>query len=364
MFDTDFFVETYGTKKKICARQWKTFERKELLDRLNASVKPRPLVYNLETTSHCNMRCIMCQRTTDMTRKKQHMDDTTFKAALEQIEPLPQVAFDRWQKFVDANLRTSREPSENNFYFDIITKSLTLHGFGEPLIDPSITSRVADLSSKNIPTYFSANPCNIKLEVMEELFDAGLGALKFAMDSLDDARAKEIRGGPADFTKSYELVRETIALKERKKAKTKIVMTMLDFEGDRGPGSEPQRFLELFKDDDVFAYVKTLDNRWLLKKKGKEEITRAEEKNHYADQYCEYPWTTLTILADGSVVPCMQDINGTWTLGNVNTDSLTDIWNGEKLAELRRLHVLGGYDDDFMCHAKCDWNIADYFIEK
>lgn len=37
-----------------------------------------PVVYNIETTNRCNMRCKMCPRTTMMTRKIEDIDRETF----------------------------------------------------------------------------------------------------------------------------------------------------------------------------------------------------------------------------------------------------------------------------------------------
>ena len=362
MFDTNFFINTYEAKKDLTTKGIDPSSRREIIEHFNANLRKFPLVYNLESTNYCNMKCIMCQRTTDLTRPLKHMDDRTFAAVLEQIVPLSDTEYQQWQAFVDTRLRTSREPSENNFYYDVITRCLTLHGFGEPLLDPALPDRVEALRRKNIPVYFSCNPCNIRLDVMRDLFKAGTGYIKFAMDSLDDRKAREIRGGAADFTESYQRILETLALKAEMNANTEIILTMLDLGGDSSLDSEASRFLDLWKDKDVFAYVKTVDNRWLLKRKSQSEMAKGEEQNHYSGQYCEYPWTTLTILADGELVPCMQDVNATWSLGNIKTHSLQEVWHGKKMKELRRFHVLGGYDASFFCHAKCDWKIVDYFV--
>ena len=55
-----------------------------------------------------------------------------------------------------------------------------------------------------------------------------------------------------------------------------------------------------------------------------------KNNSHYAQQYCEYPWTSSTIMAEGNVVPCTQISNNEIVLGNVNNNSLEEIWNGEK----------------------------------
>ncbi|WP_320172590.1 radical SAM/SPASM domain-containing protein [Maridesulfovibrio sp.] len=361
MYDTQFFQKTYELKQQIIAGKKNSLDWHEIFDEFERLRRRQPMVFNIETTSYCNMKCVMCQRTTDMQRKPSHMSMEVFQRIVEQMPAMPATQFEDWQRFVDSNLRTDSKPSENNFYFDVVANGVTLHGFGEPLLDPLLPERVAMLREKNINSYFSANPCNIKLPFIKKLFEAGVSHIKFAMDSLDDDVARKIRGGPADFTESYRKVLEVLKLKKDMKAETTIVMTMLDMSGD--PAVLPS-FIDLWKDKDVYAYGKSIDNQWLLKTKEKAEAKTAAEasnKSHYQKQYCEFPWTSVTIMDNGNVVPCTQDINCTWTFGNVMEQSLEEIWNGKKFDEFRKLHMSKDYPQNFMCHEKCDLNLLSYF---
>lgn len=355
-------MNSYDLKREILKGRHVGTAATDIYEKLNACLSPRPCVFNIETTSYCNMRCVMCQRTTDMTRKPRHMDMKTFSRVADQLSPMSDAEKAQWRAFVERRLLTGAETTENTFYFDIVSQSVTLHGFGEPLLDPLLPQRVALLSQRSIPSYFSCNPCNIELDFIEELFDAGIGYIKFAMDSLDDAEARRIRGGPADFSRSYENILKVLELKKRKGASTVIVMTMLDFCGEFGQTSQAARFLELWRDKGVYAYVKTVDNKWLLQRKGETDKSRGENKSHYCAQYCEYPWTSLTVLADGSVVPCTQDINGSHIFGNVNDAPLAGIWNNREMRQFRMAQITGEFPDDFMCHARCDYPILAYHL--
>ena len=58
---------------------------------------------------------------------------------------------------------------------------------------------------------------------------------------------------------------------------------------------------------------------------------------------CKAPFHSATIWADGSVIPCCTFQGKNLTLGNVNgipeldipAESLKELWNGEKINELR-----------------------------
>ena len=79
-----------------------------------------------------------------------------------------------------------------------------------------------------------------------------------------------------------------------------------------------------------------------------------ENNSHYLNQYCEFPWTSLTVMADGSVVPCTQDYDCEMTLGNVNNESLESIWNGPKYKQFRQWHISGKFPEGFKCANRCD----------
>jgi radical SAM protein with 4Fe4S-binding SPASM domain len=59
-------------------------------------------------------------------------------------------------------------------------------------------------------------------------------------------------------------------------------------------------------------------------------------------------------MADGNVVPCTQISNNELVLGNVNENTLEEIWNGPKYEELRKMHVTGKFSKDHKCDKKCD----------
>ena len=52
---------------------------------------------------------------------------------------------------------------------------------------------------------------------------------------------------------------------------------------------------------------------------------------------CPWPQTSLYISTEGKVVPCCAiGIPDTWSMGDLKTDRIEDIWNNRAYRELRR----------------------------
>ena len=65
---------------------------------------------------------------------------------------------------------------------------------------------------------------------------------------------------------------------------------------------------------------------------------------------CPFPFHTLSIKTNGDVLVCCVDwIRGT-NVGNIMESSLKDIWNGDKLFQLRKLHIEGQRSQNKSCN--------------
>ena len=350
MFDIDFFQNASTLKNQILAGSIGPDGIEHLFGQFEKHRKKDPCVFNVETTNYCNMRCIMCPRTTLMTRKNVWIDDQLFESVLDQITPHDPDALAAFWDFVGETYNiTARTQTEDGFYFFMASRCLTLHGYGEPLLDKFIVKRVGMCTERNIPTYFSCVPANIDLDQIEGLMENGLSVLKFSVDALEDSKAKEIRGGRNDFEESFQSILKVIKLRDRLGSDTKIVVTLIALGEANEDLRMQEEFMQLFSRYDVFNYVKSQDNRWYF-----EREENLENKSHYVREYCEFPWSSLTVMANGEVVPCTQDFDTEMSFGNVADHSLQEIWNSEKYEEFRRCHLTGDFPKGHKCNERCD----------
>ena len=77
MLDINLYMKVHDLKYRVM--QGEKFPREFLIEKLEEFRSPEPVMYNIETTNACNMRCEMCPRTTMMTRPVETMNKELFK---------------------------------------------------------------------------------------------------------------------------------------------------------------------------------------------------------------------------------------------------------------------------------------------
>jgi len=63
---------------------------------------------------------------------------------------------------------------------------------------------------------------------------------------------------------------------------------------------------------------------------------------------CAPLWQRMTIRANGDVIACCHLANKLG-VGNINESSIYDIWHGERMNEIRRIHLAGKYREIDVC---------------
>jgi MoaA/NifB/PqqE/SkfB family radical SAM enzyme len=351
MIDIHFYMGIHDLKERILSGE--KFSRDFLWQEFEKNRRKEPVVYNIETTNACNMRCRMCPRTTMMTRKVETLDQETFEKIADQIRPFSGEEWILWKNFAEKTYGIKEdEVSENNFFLYIIPKVIQLHGYGDPLLDANISKRVKILKNRGLLAYFSCNPTNIDIDKNIELFDNGLDYIKYSIEAVDDEEHRRIRGKESNFSGSYNNILKLLDEKEKRGFKTVIVITMLDLRREKQK-EDYERLEKAFEGLDVYLYLKSQDQQWY---EGKNQGT----KSIHWSEICQHPWMSMTVKSNAEITMCMEDFNNEIILGDARKDSLFDIWNGEKYETFRRDHF--NMTEGMKCVKQCDMKIIGNFL--
>ncbi len=347
MLDLQFYMEFDDVKRRIGSD---IASKAELFDALESIRSKEPVIYNIETTNKCNMRCEMCPRTTMMTRPIEDIDKETFIKVVKQIRPHSKELWEKWKKFCEIkyNIKEEDSPSENHFFLYVISKVIQLHGYGDPLLDKHMDQYIRILADAGFPTYFSCNPANIDLYKTYKMMDAGLSYIKYSIESVDDEEFKKIRGKAANFSGSYQNILKVLEYKHQHNLDTTIVITMLNL-NRRNQKEEFDRLMKAFEGTDTYVYLKSEDCQWYRKD------YHGTESIHWSEP-CKHPWMTMTIKSNGAAAMCMEDFNNDIEFGDVRLQSLKEIWDGKAYRDFRWEHIQ--CSEHIRCKDHCDMKLV------
>lgn len=347
MLDINFYMKFDDIYKRLKAKE--IVNKDELFDELEEIRSKEPVIYNIETTNRCNMRCKMCPRTTMMTRKIEDIDRETFIKVVDQIRPHSTDEWNRWKAYCEEKYGISEddEPSENHFFLYIISKVIQLHGYGDPLLDKNMHEYIKILHDRGFYSYFSCNPANINLELTYKMLDAGLNYIKYSIESVDDAVHKTIRGEQSNFSESYKKIQKVLDYKHKNNLQTTVVITMLDL-NRTNQREDYEALIKAFEGMDVYIYLKSEDCQWYRKD------FHGTKSIHWSE-ICKHPWMTMTIKSNGEATMCMEDFNNEIILGDVHNQLLKEIWDSEEYRQFRRDHI--ELKRGIKCSEQCDMKL-------
>ncbi|MBN1645268.1 SPASM domain-containing protein [Candidatus Woesearchaeota archaeon] len=269
-------------------------------------------LFSIELTNHCPMKCDVCPRTNNMTRPLGFMDFSLFKKIIDQA-------------------------SEK-------INSVWLHQFGDSLVHPEFKEFIIYAQNKGIKTKLSTNAILLNEVTSKKLIESGLDRLIISLDSTDEESQTKTRGVPGIYKKSVENVKKFLEVRKcAGSKKPNTILQMIEYEYTK---NLVPIFINQWKNnsdldeisigtfvnwnggvDRINNYTKKLSLLLRFVKKFN------KKKSRY--NCCHFPWRSLSILWDGTVVPCCFDYDGLYVLGNVKDQSLDEIWNGEKMQALR-----------------------------
>ena len=365
MYDIDFYMKSYRLQKRL--QRGEDISKERMMELFESYRSPDPIIYNIETTNACNMRCKMCPRTTKMSRKISFLRQSFYEKIITQIKPHDEALWREWEQFCTENYHIAPDdpPSENHFFLYIIPRVIQLHGYGDPLLDKNLANVIKILTEYGFESYFSCNPANINIEKTVEMMESGLDYLKYSFESTDDSKFKDIRGNAANFTEAFEKTQEILRIKDEKGYSTKIIITMIDVGHDEEQQREFDQLKKVFEDSNVYIYLKSEDQQWYRKDetlldyldvRGRD--APEQEKEFYGtnaihwQEFCKHPWMSMSVKSDGEIHMCMEDYNNEIFLGDANKKSLREIWNDNLYQQFRMDHF--DLNPCIKCNKECD----------
>lgn len=271
-----------------------------------------PRVLRIEPASQCNLACSHCPTgTVDMDRGV--MGNVVFERVLAEI--------DRNKDFI---------------------KVIVLYHGGEPLLNRNFYKMVAQIKSINNNFFVKtvSNGMALTKKHAEDILTSGIDSIEFSLDGESSEESQYVRV-KSNTQITIKNIKWLLSLKKlRDVAKPDIYIATTQFLRDKNIAelsrepAVPAWLVQLF-DGEISGYKSTYAVKWpYMGNSGKFDFVKpvgGEDSDE-----CDHIINTLTVRADGSVVPCCYDLTSKLVMGNIIKESLSDIWNGQQYLMLRQ----------------------------
>lgn len=283
-----------------------------------------PSVILLDTTSYCNLRCTMCGHK-EMTRKKGNM---------------------KWELFI----KLIDEIADENKHVRV-----WMVFFGEALLLKNkrpydIYDMIRYAKSKGLTdVVLNSNSNLMDIEASENLIDSGLDAIYIGIDAFDPVTYSKIRvGGNYDTVVNNAI--GLIKLKERMGVKhPDVYIQFVEMEKNKRQVND---FVNFWKSQGAKVKVRPKVS-WA-------GIVEAQNLTFSQQERwpCYWAMRSMSITDQGRVVTCAVDVDAKFVVGDVNNQSIKEVWNGP-LKNFRRKHLKRRYNElPWPCRDCKDWQAA------
>ncbi|MCB2186169.1 MAG: radical SAM protein [Deltaproteobacteria bacterium] len=282
--------------------QWHYYPRLKFL-------KDYPLHLDLELSSRCQLQCPMCFR---------------------QHRPLPSqgfMSFDLFKKIIDE--------VAGRVY------SLKFTGRGEALLHPELPRFLAYLGGKKFgEVAMITNGLLLTPELMESLFAAGMDFVSFSIDGLAEKYQEIRRPG------RYAQIQEIVAGLQAAKAARGRAKPLVRVQSVQLPPDEEAAYLREWQplaDDIFFIFFKDYS-------------AAADGRTQMAAYTCPLPFQRLMVHYNGTVPMCINDEYEDSVLGDLNRQTVREVWRGPALHRAREVQRRGRRTQEYANCRRCALN--------
>lgn len=259
----------------------------------------------LEVTNVCNFKCAFCPQSDPKHHDvvpKAYLDENSCRLFLSKIR--------------DAG---------------IVTNLMHWTLDGEPFMNKRFAELVHISAGYGFTnTYFASNGM---LCTVDRLMDFPIDKVRLNISidfCADKVYFEKVRGS----RNSWEQVSENIKniLRDPRTSNVGLEITDISSFSENDPKKLTRNFLEL---KEIFGQHHNIKYHTRTFHNATGFIIPSTPKGNKRYHLCPYPWTQFRIASNGDIVICCRDLDHKTVLGNLKTQSVSEIWNGQSMLNAR-----------------------------
>ncbi len=283
-----------------------------------------PFVVFVDPASACNFSCPFCPTG--------HSDLIKATGRFQGIMKLP-----LFRKVID-------DLSE----FSSPIKVLRMYKDGEPFLNKNLAEMIRYAKASGRVEYIdtTTNGSLLSPERLTPVLEAGLDKINISVDGMNREQYRQFTGFDFDFDKFVSAVKWLHANKGNCEVLIKIPGDLI---------TEPQRqeFLDTFTAYSDRIFIENFAPCWpefdVEQHTGVQITQGIYQQPITPTDTCPYIFYSISVNADGLVSSCFLDWGRKLLVGDVNQQSLRDLWLSDEMNALRRQHLEGKRGDNPVC---------------
>ena len=287
-----------------------------------------PYIYIIDPCNACDLRCPLCPTGANTLQRDTKM-----------------LSFDCYKRMLD---------EVKDYAVEVI-----LYSWGEPFLNPRLFDMIRYARDNNIGTNISSHFNNISDDWIDQMIDSGLENLNVSIDGVSQEVYEKYRvnGNVDDATSAIQRLQKR---KKERKSKTPrlewqyIVMKHNEHEIPRAEQLAREWGVDRFRLLGVGLPFEDLTDLNLAEQWISDDPDyrgyhpeKILERGYLYDEPCFYLYRTIVVNPDGGVAPCCALYHDKFDFGDVNQNSLREIWNNSKYQSSRSLFStkpMAGYE--------------------
>ena len=279
-----------------------------------------PAYMHIELTNACNLRCVMCPRS-EMKRPVGYMSMELFRSIIDQVP-------------------------KNSI------PAMCLQNFGESTMHQNLVEMIKYAKANpNVGEVHLLTNCTLLDEKLSrELLESKIDMIGLSFEGVDKKTYESLRVG-ADFEKVAGNIKRLLQIQREIGAKDTVIniqMTRMKETEEKIDGFIRRWQPYLNYNDGI--RIKFYDT-WAGQVKD-----RSVKSFDDISGYCKMPENNMVVLWNGDVTICCKDCFGKQIIGNLNRQSIKQIWQGGEYELIRKLMRTGQQGKIELCKNCTDWH--------
>lgn len=281
-----------------------------------------PFAISIEPTNYCQLACAECPTgTKELNRHKGYMNIELYEKLIQSVH-------------------------KHTFY-------INLYFQGEPLLHPQIEQMIAIARKYRMYVVLSTNGQLLNKEMSEKLVSLGLSKIIISMDGFSnktytkyriDGDVEKVKFGIAVLIKTKQklhkkhpkIIVQTLVNKYNENEIKKIKIWVKSLKDAKLSLKTMQIYhsFNFLPEKNKYSRYIFRNGKWIVKHKPKNRCFRI--------------WSQCVITHEGNVVPCCFDKNGNYCMGNIQHQSIKEIWKNDQFTQFR-MRILNERNNISMC---------------